>query len=67
MTNFVANVNTFFSSVAALNNLVTNEINGLSVSANCRAIADSFKFFYNMYCVNYLNRSVKIGTYNCIQ
>jgi len=63
MTNFVSNVNTFFSTVAALNNVVTNEINGLSVSANCKAIADSFRFFYNMYCVNYVNRSVKIGNF----
>ena len=67
MTNFVANVNTFFSTVSALNNLVTNQINGLSVSSNCGAIADSFKFFYNMYCVNYVNRSVKIGTFQNIQ
>ena len=67
MTNFVANVNTFFSTVSPLNNLVTNQINGLSVSSNCRVISDSFKFFYNMYCVNYVNRSVKIGIYVFIQ
>ena len=54
-------MNTFFSSVATLNNLVTNQINGLTISANCTAIANSFRFFYNMYCVNYMNRSVKIG------
>ena len=67
MTGFNAQVNTFFSSVAALNNLVTNQINGLTISADCRVIADSFRFFYNMYCVNFLNRSVKIGTlfHNC--
>jgi hypothetical protein len=61
MTTFTSSLNTFFSSVASLNNLVTNQINGLTISANCTAIADSFRFFYNMYCVNFINRSVKIG------
>jgi hypothetical protein len=63
MSTFNGEVNTFFSSVSALNNLVTNQINGLTISSDCRVIADSFRFLYNMYCVNYMNRSIRIGTY----
>ena len=67
MSTFNGEVNTFFSTVSALNNLVTNQINGLTISSDCRVIADSFRFFYNMYCVNYVNRSIKIGNYAPIQ
>lgn len=67
MTNFVSSLNTFFSTVSILNNLVTNQIDGLTISANCTTIADSFRFFYNMYCVNFINRSVKIGKIYDIQ
>lgn len=63
MTTFTGSLNTFYSSVATLNNLVTNQINGLTISSNCTAIADTYRFFYNMYCVNFFNRSVKIGTF----
>lgn len=61
LTAFSGSLSTFFSSVSSLNNLVTNQINGLTISANCTVIADSMRFFYNMYCVNFLFRSVKIG------
>lgn len=61
MTAFSGSLSTFFSSVSSLNNIVTNQINGLTISANCTVIADSMRFFYNMYCVNLLYRSVKIG------
>jgi hypothetical protein len=61
LTTFTGNLNTFYSSVSSLNNIVTNQINGLTISANCTIIASSLKFFYNMYCVNFLYRSVKIG------
>ncbi len=61
MSTFSGNLNTFFSTASTLSNYVTNQINGLTISANCTAIADSLRFFYNMYCVNFVNRSVKIG------
>jgi hypothetical protein len=67
MTAFSGSLSTFFSSVSSLNNLVTNQINGLTISANCTVIADSIRFFYNMYCVNLLYRSVKIGIPSLIQ
>ncbi len=61
MSAFTGNVNTFSSSASALNNIVTNQLNGLTISSNCTIIADTLRFFYNMYCVNFINRSVKIG------
>ncbi len=60
MNTFTSSLNTFFSSVSAINNLVNNQINGLTISNNCTAVANGFRFFYNMYCVNFVNRSVKI-------
>lgn len=62
LTTFSSSLSAFFSAVSSLNNIVTNQINGLTISANCTIIADSMRFFYNMYCVNFLYRSVKIGT-----
>lgn len=67
MNAFTSSLNTFFSSVSAINNLVNNQINGLTISNNCTAVADGFRFFYNMYCVNFVNRSVKICTFAFIQ
>lgn len=64
---FTANVNTFFSAVSSLNNIVTNQINGLTISSNCTIIANSIRFFYNMYCVNFLYRTVKISNNYYIQ
>ena len=64
MSTFSSSLSNFFSSVSSLNNIVTNQINGLTISANCTIIADSMRFFYNMYCVNFLYRSVKIGMFN---
>lgn len=62
LTSFTSQVNGFFSAVSGLNNIVTNQLNGLTISANCSAIASSLRFFHNMYCVNFLGRTVKVGT-----
>jgi len=62
LSSFTAQLNTFSSSVAGLSNVVTNQINGLTISSNCTIIANSLRFFYNMYCVNFLNRTVRIGS-----
>ena len=67
MTSFSSSLSTFFSSASTLNNIVTNQINGLTISANCTVIADSMRFFYNMYCVNCLYHSIKIGNLPPIQ
>lgn len=63
ITAFTAKLNNFFSAVSALNNLVTNQLNGLTISSDCRVMADSVRFFRNMVCRNFLLRSVKIGTF----
>jgi hypothetical protein len=62
MSDFTTKSSTFFSSASALNNLVTNQLNGLVISSNCTIIANSLRFFYNMYCINFLYRSIKVGT-----
>jgi hypothetical protein len=40
--------------------LVTNPINGLLVSADCRPLADKLRFTYNMFCVNFMGEIVKL-------
>ena len=67
MTDFTTKTSTFFSSASALNNLVTNQLNGLVISSNCTIIANSLRFFYNMYCINFLYRSIKVGKYLIIK
>ena len=61
LTTFQASLNTFSSSAAALSNTVTNQINGLTISSNCTVIADSLRFHRNVYCTNFLNRTVTLG------
>ena len=67
MSTFSSSLSNFFSAVSSLNNIITNQINGLTISANCTIIADSMRFFYNMYCVNFLYRSIKIGTFRLMK
>lgn len=60
-TTFTGKLSNFYSANSGLGNAVTSQVNGLTVSSNCTIIADSIRFFYNMYCINLLNRTVKIG------
>jgi hypothetical protein len=65
ITNFKTTVQTFQSQVSELNNVVTNSLDGLLVSSDCRAIADTLRFTYNVFCVNSMYLIVKIG-WHCI-
>ncbi len=47
--------------MSELNNVVSNSLDGLMVSADCRYIVDTLKFTYNMFCVNVMYDVVKIG------
>ena len=60
-TTFTGKLSNFYSANSGLGNAVTSQVNGLTVSSNCTIIADSIRFFYNIYCINLLNRTVKIG------
>ncbi len=59
-------LNAFYSTVSTLNNLITNKISGLLISANCTVIADNLRFSYNSLCVNFINKSVKVGKFKVI-
>lgn len=61
LTGFTTKVNTFYSSTATLSSLVTNTVNGLDSSSNCTIIANSLRFIYNSFCVNFLYKSVQFG------
>ena len=61
LASYRTRVDQFYGSVATLNDLVTNEINGLLVTSDCRALANSIKFTYNSFCVNFMGQIVKIG------
>ena len=54
LASYRTRVDQFYGSVATLNDLVTNEINGLLVTSDCRALANSIKFTYNSFCVNFM-------------
>lgn len=61
MGSYRTRVDQFYGSVATINNIVTNEIDGLLVTSDCRALADSIKFTYNSFCVNFMAEIVKVG------
>ena len=54
MSSFKTRVDQFYEAVATLNNLITNELNGLLVSANCQTLGDQLKVTYNVFCVNFM-------------
>jgi hypothetical protein len=54
-------VNQFYDAVSTLSNLVTNSINGLTVSTNCRTLGDKLRFTYNLYCVNFMAQVTKLA------
>jgi hypothetical protein len=40
---------------------VSNSIDGLLVSNDCRNIVDNFRFTYNMFCINTMYNIIRIG------
>jgi len=72
-TNFNTRLNTFketvtrfYSAVSTLNNLITNSINGLIKTSNCKSIGDKMRFTYNVFCVNFMSQIVKVGLCTCL-
>lgn len=58
---FRSRVDQFYSSVSTLNNLITNEIDGLLVTSDCTIIKSNLLFTYNAFCVNFMDRIVTLG------
>ncbi len=44
-----------------MNNVVSNSLDGLMVSSDCRYIVDTLKFTYNSLCINVMYDIIKIG------
>lgn len=57
LDSFRGRVDQLYSSVSTLNNLVTNEIDGLLVSSDCRILRDNLMFTYNTFCINFMERA----------
>ena len=51
----------FYDAVSTLNNLVTNSLTGLTVSSDCKPLADKIRFIYNVYCVNFQAQVTKLA------
>jgi hypothetical protein len=47
--------------IVDLNNLVTNQIDGLLISSNCSPIGDRMRFIYNAFCLNAMGSVVQLG------
>ena len=61
LSSFDARVISFYGAVSSLNNLITNSMTGLAVTANCNSLADKMKFVYNVYCINFQAQIIKIA------
>jgi hypothetical protein len=59
---FTSSVIAFNANTSALNSLMTSSVNGLSSSTNCTVVADSLRLLYNVFCVNFIYKSVQLGT-----
>ena len=61
LINFNSRVVQFYDAVSTLSNLITNNLNGLTVSSNCHSLGDRLKFTYNVYCVNFMAQVTKMA------
>ena len=61
LSSFDTRVISFYGAVSSLNNLITNSMTGLAVTANCNSLADKMKFVYNVYCINFQAQIIKIA------
>lgn len=58
---FSSKIIQFYGVVSSLNNLITNSMDGLAVTANCNSVADKMRFIYNVYCINFQAQIIKIA------
>jgi hypothetical protein len=61
LTGYKARVDTFYSSVSTLNNLVMDKISGLLVSSDCRVVHSQLKFTNNVFCKNLMAQVSALG------
>ena len=61
LEDFKGRVEGFEYTVTDLNDVVSNSLDGLLVTADCRYIVDTLKFSYNSICINVMHDIVKIG------
>lgn len=61
MSSFRSRVDQFYQSVATLNNIISNQLNGLLVTSNCKIIGQDLQAIYNIFCINFMVQIVTIG------
>lgn len=61
MLSFRSRVDQFYQSVATLNNIISNQLNGLLVTSNCKIIGQDLQAIYNIFCINFMVQIVTIG------
>jgi hypothetical protein len=40
---------------------MTNSINGIDYNSNCTIVANNLRLIYNVFCVNFIYKSVQLG------
>lgn len=40
---------------------MTSSINGMNVTSNCTVVANSLRLIYNVFCLNFVYKSVQLG------
>ncbi len=63
ISTFTNKVVAFNANTSSLNTLMTNSINGVSYASNCTVVADNLRFLYNVFCVNFIYKTVQFGKY----
>ena len=58
---YTTKVKDFSLATSTLETLVANSVNGLEKSTNCIAVANSLRLLYNVFCVNFIRKSVQFG------
>lgn len=63
---YTTKVKDFALATTTLETLVANSVNGLKKSTDCTAVANSLRLLYNVFCVNFLRKSVQFGNKDTI-
>lgn len=61
LATYTTDVSSFVTNTQTLNTLVTNAVNGLDASGDCRTLANHLRFVNNVFCKNFLYTSVQFG------
>jgi hypothetical protein len=61
LNSFTLSVQAFSTATITLSTLVANQATGVDYNSNCTVLADNLRMLYNVFCINFVYKSVQFG------